>query len=87
MQCRGGGIQIECSFTPGAVSIAITDNGVGIEEDAAQHLFEPFWTTKPAGTGLGLAISYRIVEAHGGTLTVESPPGGGCRFVITLPVL
>lgn len=87
MQCRGGGIQIECSFIPAAVSIGITDNGVGIEEDAAQHLFEPFWTTKPAGTGLGLAISYRIVEAHGGTLTVESPPGGGCRFVITLPVL
>jgi two-component system, NtrC family, sensor histidine kinase PilS len=82
-----GEIRIECSVTPATVSISITDNGAGIPEDAAQHLFEPFWTTKPAGTGLGLAISYRIIEAHGGTLSVESPPAGGCRFVITLPVL
>lgn len=82
-----GLIRIECSFSPAAVSISITDNGIGIDGDAARHLFEPFWTTKPSGTGLGLAISYRIVEAHGGTIAVESPPGGGCRFVITLPVL
>ncbi|MDD2542126.1 MAG: ATP-binding protein [Desulfuromonadaceae bacterium] len=82
----GGEIRIECSVTPVAVSISIIDTGVGIAEDAAKHLFEPFWTTKPAGTGLGLAISYRIIEAHGGTLSVESPPGGGCRFNITLQV-
>lgn len=83
----GGEIRIECSFTPATVIISITDNGAGIAEGAEQHLFEPFWTTKPAGTGLGLAISYRIIEAHGGTLSVESPPTGGCRFVVTLPVL
>jgi len=83
----GGEIRIECSVTPADVSISITDNGSGIAKDASQHLFEPFWTTKPAGTGLGLAISYRIIEGHGGTLSVESPPAGGCRFVITLPVL
>lgn len=83
----GGAIRIECSLTPANVSIGITDNGAGIAENDAQHLFEPFWTTKPAGTGLGLAISYRIIEAHGGTLSVESPPVGGCRFVISLPVL
>ncbi len=82
----GGGIRIECWLTAAAVSISITDTGAGITEDAARHLFEPFWTTKPSGTGLGLAISYRIIEAHGGTLSVESPPAGGCRFVITLPV-
>jgi len=83
----GGNIQIECCATPAAVSISITDTGSGIAENAAQHLFEPFWTTKPTGTGLGLAISYRIIEGHGGTLSVESPSAGGCRFVITLPVL
>ncbi|MFZ2950861.1 MAG: ATP-binding protein [Desulfuromonadaceae bacterium] len=83
----GGIIRIESSLTSAAAIISITDNGAGIGEDAAQHIFEPFWTTKPAGTGLGLSISYRIVEAHGGSLTVESPPAGGCRFVITLPVL
>ena len=83
---EGGKVKIECSTTSVAVCISITDTGSGIAEAATQHLFEPFWTTKPAGTGLGLAISYRIIEAHGGTLSVESPPGGGCRFVITLPV-
>jgi two-component system, NtrC family, sensor histidine kinase PilS len=84
---NGGDIMVESCVTPYSVSFSITDNGVGISEDAIQHLFEPFWTTKPSGTGLGLAISYRIIEAHGGTLVVESPPSGGCRFVITLPVL
>jgi two-component system sensor histidine kinase PilS (NtrC family) len=83
----GGGVLVESSSTHSSVSISITDNGSGIPEDGVQHLFEPFWTTKPSGTGLGLAISYRIIEAHGGSLTVESPPAGGCRFVITLPVL
>ena len=83
----GGEIRIEFSATPTVASISITDTGNGIPEDAAQHLFEPFWTTKPAGTGLGLAISYRIIEAHGGSLSVESPPAGGSRFVIALPVL
>jgi two-component system sensor histidine kinase PilS (NtrC family) len=83
----GGSIRIECSVTSSSLSISITDDGSGIAEDAVQHLFEPFWTTKLTGTGLGLAISYRIIEAHGGTLSVESPPAGGCRFIITLPVL
>ena len=83
---NGGKILVECRFTPSIASISITDNGAGIAEDDVKHLYEPFWTTKPAGTGLGLAISYRIIEAHGGTLAVESPPAGGCRFVITLPV-
>lgn len=81
-----GLIQIGCCATPDTITINVTDNGPGIEEDAAKHLFEPFWTTKPSGSGLGLAISYRIIEAHGGTLSVESPPTGGSRFVITLPV-
>ena len=83
----GGVIKVDCSSAPATVSIGITDNGFGIPGDDVRHLFEPFWTTKPAGTGLGLAISYRIIEAHGGTLSVESPPDGGCRFIISLPVL
>jgi two-component system sensor histidine kinase PilS (NtrC family) len=81
----GGKVCIECSQTPATVRISFTDSGTGISVEAARHLFEPFWTTKSTGTGLGLAISYRIVEAHGGTLFVESPKGGGCRFVISLP--
>ncbi len=81
----GGVVRVEYGLSPGANSISITDTGSGIAKDDALHLFEPFWTTKPTGTGLGLAISYRIIEAHGGNLSVESPPDGGCKFVITLP--
>lgn len=65
--------------------ITVSDSGSGITEEAAAHLFEPFWTTKSDGTGLGLAITYRIVEEHGGTIMAESPPQGGCRITITLP--
>ena len=82
----GGNVKVECSFAVNTLRITVTDSGGGIAEKDAQNLFEPFWTTKPAGTGLGLAISYRIVEAHGGNLSVESPAVGGCRFVVTLPV-
>ncbi|MDA8415239.1 MAG: ATP-binding protein [Desulfobacteraceae bacterium] len=86
----GGRIEIEAHVKgsrkiPVAV-ITVTDNGCGIDPETSSHLFEPFWTTKPAGTGLGLAIIYRIIEGHGGTIRVDSPPAGGCRFTITLPV-
>ncbi|MDD2364922.1 MAG: ATP-binding protein [Desulfuromonadaceae bacterium] len=77
---RGGEIVIEYSDS----CLSITDDGSGINEDSAKHLFEPFWTTKPTGTGLGLAISYRIIEAHGGSISFETPASGGCRFNILL---
>jgi len=67
------------------INIFVTDSGSGISDEESQHLFEPFWTTKSHGTGLGLAICYRIIDAHGGNLTAESPAEGGCRFVISLP--
>lgn len=51
------------------------------------HVFEPFYTTKPAGTGLGLAVSYGIVQKHLGTIDVESPPGQGATFVLTFPIV
>lgn len=91
----GGRVEIEARFllsgadgfqkSPVAV-ITVTDSGSGINAETAAHLFEPFWTSKPDGSGLGLAITYRIIEAHGGTITAESPADGGCRFTITLPV-
>lgn len=83
---NGGEVRIDFSDAPSGHIIKITDTGSGITENAIKHLFEPFWTSKPSGTGLGLAICYRIVEAHGGTLSAESPSDGGCRFIITLPV-
>jgi len=66
--------------------ITVIDNGQGITDDTAVHLFEPFWTTKSDGTGLGLAIIYRIIDEHGGHIRAESPPDGGCRMEIRLPV-
>jgi len=91
----GGSITIESRFllkgvegtrTSPEVLISITDSGPGIDEEIARHVFEPFWTSKSDGTGLGLAVVYRIIEAHGGSISVETPPDGGCSFTIILPV-
>ncbi|MFH2130956.1 MAG: transporter substrate-binding domain-containing protein [bacterium] len=68
--------------------IEIEDNGPGMEEGVRKRIFEPFFTTKPVGygTGLGLSVSYMIVtNNHKGTMTVESIPGQGARFIIRLP--
>jgi signal transduction histidine kinase len=69
------------------VVIEITDSGPGIPEEHLGRLFEPFFTTKPAneGTGLGLATCLRIVEELGGSIGVDSPPGQGASFRVTLP--
>jgi two-component system, LuxR family, sensor kinase FixL len=60
------------------------DNGPGLNEEQRARIFEPFYTTKAKGTGLGMAIAQRIVEAHGGTLTV-GPQHSGAEFILTLP--
>lgn len=72
----------------GLVEVAFTDTGVGMDEHAAARIFDPFFTTKRVGegTGLGLSVSQRIVDEHGGTITVASEPGKGSVFTITLPV-
>ncbi|MCP5151078.1 MAG: PAS domain S-box protein [Ectothiorhodospiraceae bacterium] len=72
----------------GMVHLAVRDNGPGIPAHVRTRVFEPFFTTKPvgAGTGVGLAVSHAMVEAHGGTLRVDSAPGHGAEFVVSLPV-
>jgi two-component system, NtrC family, sensor histidine kinase HydH len=69
------------------VEVRFRDSGPGIPEDARDHIFVPFYTTKEKGTGLGLAICQRIVKAHGGTIGVRSRAGEGAEFVIALPAL
>ncbi|CAH2030393.1 two-component system sensor histidine kinase NtrB [Trichlorobacter ammonificans] len=78
----------------GNVTIAIADNGrevcfsdtgPGIPPEALERIFEPFFTTKQDGTGLGLAVTRKIIEAHGGTLAVESEAGQGTTVVVRLP--
>jgi signal transduction histidine kinase len=72
----------------GRVEICVEDRGPGMDEATRARAFEPFYTTKPPGegTGLGLSLAYEIVTAgHGGTLEVETAPGRGCLFTVTLP--
>ncbi|AFZ00610.1 ATP-binding protein [Calothrix sp. PCC 6303] len=70
------------------VEVVIADNGTGIPEAIQQHIFNPFFTTKPVGkgTGMGMAISYKIItKNHGGKLTCFSVPGKGTQFTIQIP--
>ena len=71
--------------TPATITVLVRDTGCGIAEENLARLFEPFFTTKPRGNGLGLAITQRIVREHAGEIAVESKPGHGTTFIITLP--
>jgi signal transduction histidine kinase len=83
---RGGGtLTVRTWSVDGAVQIAVDDTGVGMDADALQHLFEPYFSTKATGTGLGLTIAKRNVELNGGTIAVESEKGRGTCVTITLP--
>jgi heavy metal sensor kinase len=90
---QGGSVAIDCSRAPGQVVLSVRDTGVGISPGDLPHVFDRFWRADQArsrtgqrpGAGLGLAISKWIVEAHGGTITVQSRPGRGTTFTVTLP--
>lgn len=84
---EGGTIRVTTRSSEANDEIRISDTGPGIPEKLREKIFEPFFTTKPvgAGTGLGLAIAYSVVQAHSGSLTVETAPGGGACFVIGIP--
>jgi two-component system, NtrC family, sensor histidine kinase HydH len=68
------------------VEVAVIDRGTGIEAKNLESIFNPFFTTKPEGVGLGLAICSKIVDEHGGHITVESTAGEGSVFHVILPV-
>ena len=71
-----------------AVNVILSDTGHGMPPSVAERVFEPFFTTKPPGegTGLGLSVSYGIIQAHGGTISVDSTPDVGTTFAISLPI-
>ncbi|MCE5228500.1 PAS domain-containing protein [bacterium] len=79
-------VLVESRLSADAVQIIIEDNGPGIPEGTLEHIFEPYFTTKPSGTGLGLMVVYRIVAEHHGAMHVDTHPGEGSRFIISLPL-
>jgi two-component system NtrC family sensor kinase len=90
MSPRGGEVAVEIMLAPGQedrLRIVVSDTGPGIATDALPKIFDPFYTTKHHGTGLGLSVSYGIVRDHQGTIGVQSAPGKGARFIVTLPAL
>jgi len=84
---RGGRLEVIGRAVAGRVRLEVADTGIGIAPEHMEHIYDPFFTTKPrgSGTGLGLSVSYGIVKEHSGTLTAQSQPGEGSRFIISLP--
>jgi signal transduction histidine kinase len=82
----GGVVTVESRIGPqGEAIVAIHDDGPGIKPEDREKIFEVFYSGRGGGTGLGLPIAARILDAHGGSIAVESMPGKGARFVLTLP--
>jgi PAS domain S-box-containing protein len=86
---RGGDVRIETAAEPaqaGWLRLTIADTGNGMRPEQLEKVWEPFYTTKASGTGLGLSVTHRIIREHGGTVEVQSEPGAGTTFVISLPL-
>lgn len=90
---RGGILKITAGENTDSVRVEVSDTGCGIEAGDLENIFETFFTTKPdrnrssrqSGTGLGLAFCKKIIETHGGCISVESEPASGSTFIVTLP--
>jgi two-component system phosphate regulon sensor histidine kinase PhoR len=88
---QGGEIVVELQPTNGTVAVSVTDQGIGIPAAELDHIFERFYRVDTTddreiyGHGLGLYIVKKLVEAHGGSIAVESTVGQGSRFTFTLP--
>jgi signal transduction histidine kinase len=88
---RGGAVWISISLLGASVHLSVADEGMGIMPEDVDHVFDPFRRTGAskeaiAGVGLGLFVARRIVEAHGGQLSVVSTPGHGSTFTVDIPV-
>ncbi len=82
----GGHLTISGHVAGDDIVIAFHDNGVGIEPDVIDHVFDPFFSTKPNGTGIGLFVCYSVVQGHNGSINVTSRVGEGTTFTIHLPI-
>jgi signal transduction histidine kinase len=80
-------IRAFCAKDGGSAVVEVRDNGIGMTREVAENVFTPFFSTKKKwGTGLGLALTKRIISLHDGEIIVESKPGQGTVFRITLPL-
>jgi Na+/proline symporter/signal transduction histidine kinase len=79
-------ITIATIVSDNGIAIEVEDNGIGMDEETARHSFEPLFTTRPRGTGLGLAIVQKIVNEHGGTISLYSKIDKGTKITVTLPL-
>jgi len=84
----GGWIELGGHVLPGdsAIEVVVADNGPGIPAEDLLHIFDPGFSRRANGPGLGLAVCRKIVDLHGGTIRVDSRPGQGAKFILTLPL-
>jgi signal transduction histidine kinase len=78
-------IRLSTSMWHDSICLMVDDNGLGMNKETVQQAFEPLFTTRARGTGLGLAIVKKIVEEHGGTVSIESEPGRGTKAIVMIP--
>lgn len=84
---RGGSINISADSDSGNLVLTVKDNGIGMDQETLNHIFEPFYSTSDrGGTGLGMHIVKTVVEAHVGTVDVQSTPGGGTEIALRIPL-
>lgn len=83
----GGELIVRVRREGNFAELSVTDTGVGMKAEEVDHCFDPYFSTKKSGTGLGLSTTRRIVEEHGGTITVVSEVGRGTSFSIVLPLV
>lgn len=82
---KGGALTIQAERGDGEVNLSLIDTGCGMSPEVQAQIFKPFYSTRPGGSGLGLPTTRRIIEAHGGTIAVQSEPGRGTKFTVRLP--
>jgi signal transduction histidine kinase len=86
-QARAARVTLSAVPEDGYARIDVVDDGAGIPSEVQARLFDPSFTTKTSGTGLGLPIVKRIVDDCGGAIEISSPPSGGTRITIRLPIV
>jgi signal transduction histidine kinase len=84
---EGGTLNVTLSPDSSMVEVEFADTGPGISSEAMEQIFEPYYSTKETGIGLGLPLTKKIIEEHGGEISVKSEPEGGATFTVILPRL